>query len=310
MRVWSVAVGGQPPLELRGHADGVNTVAFDLKGDRVLTASDDATVRIWNTGSGQSMRTLSGHKGAVYGAAFSPDGASVLTASEDNTARIWNSQTGQGGQVLLGHAGLLSAEFDADAGRIITSGKDATARIWTRGGHIKAELRGHTSDLTLATFSRDGRTALTASRDKTARVWSVPDRGGFEVAKPEMSVDRQNYSGRCPVTVRLFAKIEVVSGSGKVAYKFVRKDGEEVDGTLLFDAPGVKFVSSLWSIRGAGNSSYVGSARVIVTEPNEAESQEVRFQVRCQEAAAPAPDSPPDEPTPIVPTNPTASPAP
>ena len=63
-------------------------------GQRVVTASFDATARVWDAASGSAATVFRGHERPVLSARFSPDGASVLTASQDETARIWSAATG------------------------------------------------------------------------------------------------------------------------------------------------------------------------------------------------------------------------
>ena len=60
--------------------------------ERVVTASDDRTARVWDAATGAEVLTLKGHAGAVTAASFSPDGFRILTASADNTARVWDSR--------------------------------------------------------------------------------------------------------------------------------------------------------------------------------------------------------------------------
>jgi len=51
-------------------------------GRRVVTASLDKTVRLWDAKTGQQIgEPLIGHTEVVLSAAFSPDGRRVLTAS-------------------------------------------------------------------------------------------------------------------------------------------------------------------------------------------------------------------------------------
>ncbi|WP_043413725.1 WD40 repeat domain-containing protein, partial [Archangium violaceum] len=77
------------PVLLRGHVAEVRSAAFSPDGQRVLTASEDGTARVWN-GLGEPV-VLAGHEGAVTCAAFSADGHRVLTASEDGAVRVWRA---------------------------------------------------------------------------------------------------------------------------------------------------------------------------------------------------------------------------
>ena len=73
----------------------MRSAVFSKDGDRILTASNDNTAKLWNSETGQLIHSLEGHKGTVWSAVFSKDGDRILTASNDNTAKLWNAETGQ-----------------------------------------------------------------------------------------------------------------------------------------------------------------------------------------------------------------------
>jgi WD40 repeat protein len=60
---------------VRGHEDAVRSAAFSPDGARIVTASEDRTVRLWDATTGQEIIALRGHQEWVPSAAFSPDGA-------------------------------------------------------------------------------------------------------------------------------------------------------------------------------------------------------------------------------------------
>lgn len=45
---------------LSGHTHSVKSVAFSADGSKVVSGSDDGTVKIWNADSGEVIQTLSG----------------------------------------------------------------------------------------------------------------------------------------------------------------------------------------------------------------------------------------------------------
>ena len=82
------ADGSAGPI-LRGHASPLTAIAFDAAGERLLTASRDGTIRVWDR-SGRERGVFVGHRAAVTAAAFSPDGRLLASASDDGTARVWD----------------------------------------------------------------------------------------------------------------------------------------------------------------------------------------------------------------------------
>lgn len=80
---------------LRAHILPLTNCAFNKSGDRFITGSYDRTCKVWNTLTGEELRTLEGHKNVVYAIAFNnPFGDKVVTGSFDKTAKIWYEEFG------------------------------------------------------------------------------------------------------------------------------------------------------------------------------------------------------------------------
>jgi len=86
---------------LRGHEASINDASFSPDGERILTASEDGTVRIWPVDRGETSSVLlAGHLGPVSSATFSSNGDLVVTGSWDGTTRMWRAD-GEGESVIL-----------------------------------------------------------------------------------------------------------------------------------------------------------------------------------------------------------------
>ena len=74
-------------------------ILFSPGGDRIATAGEDGTARVWDAATGQQILVLEGHASDVKSAGFSPDGGQIVTAGADATARVWDAASGE--QILI-----------------------------------------------------------------------------------------------------------------------------------------------------------------------------------------------------------------
>ena len=79
---------------LYGHAGEVNSAVFSPDGARIITTSDDRTVRLWDSAAGTEISVLRGHQSTTLSAIFSPDCNHVATSSRDRTVRLWEAASG------------------------------------------------------------------------------------------------------------------------------------------------------------------------------------------------------------------------
>ena len=74
----------------KGHVSHVFSVAISPDEKKVISGSDDGTVRLWDVKTGKQVMCLEGHTGGVRAVAYSPDGKRVVSGSDDTTVRIWD----------------------------------------------------------------------------------------------------------------------------------------------------------------------------------------------------------------------------
>jgi WD40 repeat protein len=178
----------RPAYTVDRHSGGISAIAVTPDSRRVITASDDATVRVWDLNTGRQLRVFTGHKDRVWGLAVSRDGRTVVTGSLDADIRIWNIETGETKRIIDGHTGGVGCvAFTGDGKQVVSASADKTVRFWNpETGEQLRLLGGHAGPVTSVAVSVDGLRAVTASSDGDLRVWHLAAGNDFtSLSHPE-----------------------------------------------------------------------------------------------------------------------------
>ncbi|CAN8068520.1 unnamed protein product [Agarophyton chilense] len=169
--------GSTQHTRLPGHEGRVRCVAFSADGTRVVSGSDDRTVRVWSVSNGRQLSVLSGHEHWVKCVTLSADGTRVASGSDDRTVRVWSVRDGRQLGVLSGHEGWVRCvALSADGTHVASGSDDRTVRVWSvSNGRQLSVLCGHEGWVRCVAFSADGTRVASGSDDQTVRVWSVRD---------------------------------------------------------------------------------------------------------------------------------------
>jgi len=147
---------GEIQRVLKGHANGVNSLAFSPDGRHLASGSYDRTARLWNVSTAECEQVFRGHSKAIYGVALSPDGQRLATASFDHTARIWSVADGQISATLEGHtAEVRSIAWSPDGRTIATGGDDQSVRLWNADGTFRNSFANLGNFVDSVTFTSD-----------------------------------------------------------------------------------------------------------------------------------------------------------
>ncbi len=81
----------------------------------IVSGSVDKTVKLWNTNTGECIKTLTGHDDKVNSVNFSSDNKFIVSGSDDKRIKVWNIDTGECIKTLIGHNNdVLSVNFLSD----------------------------------------------------------------------------------------------------------------------------------------------------------------------------------------------------
>ncbi len=167
---------------LTGHASSIWDVAFSPAAPddpnatiRMMTASADGTVKVWNRETGRAEYTLLGHGGGVSAIAFNPASQQFATAGQDSRAKLWNIQPSFTPTILTGHtAAVLGAAVNGDGTLVATGSGDATIKLWNAvSGDLERTLTGHNAAVNDVAYSPDSARLASAGEDHIAYIWDL-----------------------------------------------------------------------------------------------------------------------------------------
>jgi len=144
---------------LKGHIKRIN--AIEVRGDFIISASDDRTIRVWNWQTGEHIHMFTGHRGSIR--SFVVSGDFVISASDDKTVRVSNWVTGEWVRTLKGHAQKVS-ELDID-GEIVVTASLGEVWIWNWQTGILLQKLSRLHLGAVGSVAIDGDFVLSASPD-------------------------------------------------------------------------------------------------------------------------------------------------
>jgi WD40 repeat protein/DNA-binding SARP family transcriptional activator len=207
VHIWDISAAMQGPalnpgsatpkevLTLRGHAAGIQAIAYSPDGTRIATGGIDNAITVWDAATGKELLTLAGHKSYITGLAFSPDGKRIASASNDQTVRIWDVATGQVLMTLTGYInGVSSVAFSPDGKLVATASQDGTTHIWNASTGALVNLFANVESGPLA-FSPDGsRLAMGNASGSTTFLDAATGRILFSLAGHKDAVNQVAFS--------------------------------------------------------------------------------------------------------------------
>jgi WD40 repeat protein len=158
-------------------------VAYSPNGRLVVAASDNA-LHLWDTVSGEELRTFGQRRLGTHFLVFSPDGRTLVTPAgpampggPGSEVCLWETATGAERGRLRGHEGWVdAATFSPDGRLLATSSRgERAARLWDAftGAELR-RLEGHRGDVHALAFSPDGQLLAAGDSDSTVLIWDVP----------------------------------------------------------------------------------------------------------------------------------------
>ena len=248
-----------------GHAGDVRALDYDGENERLLSASHDRSIRLWNAETGELIQEFK-QPASLWAIKFSPDGRHFASGGGSSDSRhslyLWSlSNPDEPLRILPVRDRVLGVDFSAD-GKVLAVAEGGTATIWDVSSGELIKTIPHSSTVYDASFIDEGMRLATASKIGIFEIWDADSftrefqspRQNFEVRDIEESPD-----GRFLATAGWDSIVRVWNqDEGRIALPLLRHSGRV--NCVRFDSAGRRIATGasdgsirVWDLAGQRN---------------------------------------------------------
>lgn len=182
---------------LAGHTQSVTALRFTKDGARLVSGSQDQSIRVWNVSDGATLGNLYVAQ-PVNALALASADTQVAVAGTDQAIRLYALPSGP--DVLAaepsgawdGHSQPVIAleAFGADGSQVLSGSEDGTMRLWQIGG---GEVRSfdHGAPVAAVAARPDGARVASTGPNGVVRLWNAVDGSMVAEWKGDLYADLQ-----------------------------------------------------------------------------------------------------------------------
>ncbi|CAK9057619.1 unnamed protein product [Durusdinium trenchii] len=150
------------------HRRPVRSVNFAPDGQRLCTASEDGTAKVFDLSTGKLLKEVD-HHNTIWWADFSQDGQMLVTCSDDRSVRVYDCSRWELLE-MFGHGlPVKSASFSGE--RLATASGDGFLRVFDLDSGRELAKHKHESWVISCRFAHDGTFLASGAADKWLRVF-------------------------------------------------------------------------------------------------------------------------------------------
>ncbi|KAG0581684.1 hypothetical protein KC19_4G271700 [Ceratodon purpureus] len=218
--------------ELKGHDGKVNIVRM-LKGERILSASHDGSVKMWDIRIDSCVATVGKSPSPILCMDYDDNTGMLAAAGVDGVGNVWDVRAGKQMHKLIGHSSWIRSLRMVE-NTIVTGSDDWTARVWSvSSGACETVLACHSGAVTNVEYCPADKGIVTGSADGLVRIWEQGEGNSLRCVSNLEGVhaggilsikagDRWLAVGASDNTMSLFHRPERQGGSRLPPWKLLR----------------------------------------------------------------------------------------
>lgn len=161
---------------LSGHSGTINDLLLFADGFRMVSASADKTIRLWDLNSGELLQTWGNQTGFVNTLLLSPDEAHLYSGNADGGLQglsiadgtlLWRQRTAHSGPIN-------TISRTPDGQQLVSGGADGNVHIWqSQTGKRVRSLVSQQGAINSLMVTSDNRYIISGGSDHTIKIWHI-----------------------------------------------------------------------------------------------------------------------------------------
>ena len=171
---WADAVSGFiGHLTMHGHTDIVTSIDMDSEMNKIISASRDSTIKIWDAESGNLIQSINAHNGSVLDLKMNPASKQFASCGDDSTIKIWDLNTFSLIKTLKKDMKKVNSISYHNSGEYLACGGDKNnIYIWDlKSDSVIISLEGHSNVVNAVEFSSAGDDLISGGVDEKVIIW-------------------------------------------------------------------------------------------------------------------------------------------
>lgn len=173
--IWNALNDCSNIFTLSGHHNAVVDICWSQHSDKLVSASSDRDLILWDIHERCRLRTFRGHTGIANSCSSTRKGPEIFaSAGDDGSVRLWDQRSKESIFVIETDFPILSVEFSLDGLSMYSSGIDPAINVWDLRLHgLRERWEGHGNTVTGLRMNNQGSFLLSNSMDNVLRAWDV-----------------------------------------------------------------------------------------------------------------------------------------
>ena len=155
-----------------GHTGSINSIDINQEMSKIVSGSQDGTIKIWDLESGQMLQSLNAHTDGINDVEFNKTGNNIVSCGSDSSIKLWDADSYQLIKTIKTNFSVNAVSFHYSGNYLAACGNNTSVFIYSVSDlSIIRILNGHTSSILDVKFSKSNNTIISGGADDKVFVW-------------------------------------------------------------------------------------------------------------------------------------------